>query len=121
MKKLIISLAAIVALCNVASAQTEKEEGKKAEKAQMIMSFTDKLEAQLVAGGLEEANVKKYAACYGADMDKTLSTEEVKIFIALQDVNTGKTEITEEMRHQAMQLRPKMAAMGHACNSLLNR
>ena len=121
MKKLIVSLAILTAMTNTAMAQKKADNNSKAEKAEMIRSFTTTLEGKLVESGIEADNAKKFADCYAADMDKTFSSEELKTFMSLQEANSGKVEITEEMKHQAMQLRPKMAELGQSCNSLLGK
>lgn len=121
MKKLIISLAAAFSFCSVASAQDNKAESEKAKKANMIAAFTDKFGDQLLTAGYETASVKKFMTCYAEDMDKSFNFKELDIFITLQKANTEKVEMTEEMRHQAMQLRPKMATLGQSCNALLSK
>lgn len=120
MKKLIVGLAVLATLSNAAMAQ-KKEDGTKAEKAEMIRSFTKMVEGKLVESGIAADNAKKFADCYAADMDKTFNAQELKTFMSLQEANSGQVEITEDMKQQAMQLRPKMAELGQACNSLLGK
>jgi len=115
MKKLVVSIAAIVGLSTMALAQNNK-----AQKAKLVQSFGQQLEQKLAANGLEASKAKALAACMATDLDKNYTEAEVPVVVSVLGFTTeGVTVTPEQIDEMATVLRPKLTNFGKDCVHLL--